>query len=156
MGKLTCLLCMARQLLKKIKKKVNFFNFSRIFQEVKKKISPPEICQKNEKKITFFLFFFVQKTTVNSVIKKVRSFFSTLFKMFQNLTILILAGNRKTNFQMNVLFFLCMFKGFLMKWKHMVSFNFDRKNSFTKVLFFVYSSPPPRCDTLRHTNLNKL
>ena len=60
----------------KNQKKREFLSFfSHISGGEKNKISPPEICGKNEKKSLFFLFFFVQKTTVNAVIKKSPLFF---------------------------------------------------------------------------------
>jgi hypothetical protein len=81
----------------------------------KKTISPPEICEKNEKisfcclffcflahisgsENCFFLFFFCSKNHSKSSDIKNPLFFSTLFNIFQNLT--ILTGNKKNKFSL--------------------------------------------------------
>ena len=58
-----------------------FFYFFTYFRRCNKKFSPTEICEKNEKNHFFFNFFF-QKTTVNPVIKKIRSFFGNFLTIW--------------------------------------------------------------------------
>ena len=58
------------EITEKIPKKGNFFHFSRWFQELKKKHFHSLKYAEKMEKITFFLFYFVQKNTVNALIKK--------------------------------------------------------------------------------------